>query len=734
MKGKLTRFKITFFAVYLIILLTSSFTWTLVKVNATLPPIPISPSDGAIINDSTPTFQWSLVPSAVDYEIQVSTEPDFDPLSIDDSAPGNSYTPVSGLSDGLYYWHVRAYDPGDGGYSAWTPTFDFTIDTVAPSIPIPNSPGNGEYINDDTPYIDWSTVSGAALYQIRIDDDSDMSSPYINETTATSDYTSATLPQGTWYWDVRAQDLAGNWGFRSAVYQFIIDTNPPAAATLISPENDYTGNSIVLQCSTASGANYYNFRIATDHLFTNTVTLVQLTTTQYTVSGLADGSYYWRVITEDYAGNVVFSAIRYFTLDTQAPLVPTLVSPDEGESVSDTTPYLDWFTSAGGTVEYQVQVDTSLAFSSLVVNDTTASTDYTTPTLSEDTYFWRVRARDAYENWSGWSIVRNFTIDITPPEAPTLNTPQDDAILNNNLPLLTWFTVSEPALYVLQIDTEGTFTSPIVSQAGIMDTFYQIISILSDNEYFWRVYALDAAGNIGSWSSIRSFTVDTLGPNAPVLSSPGDSDAIIDTTPMILWTAVGDAEEYQLQIDTAGTFSLLEYNITTLDNFYSIISPLGGGMYFWRVRAKDQAGNWGSWSDVWSFTIDLVGPDAPTITEPIDDSVIDDKTPYISWTLIGDAVEYELELATEATFGASLVYTTTTVNNYFTIFFELADDVYYLRVRAKDALDNWGDWSIVSEFAIDTVAIPEFNNLALIIPIISIVGLVVQVYLKRKRN
>lgn len=50
-----------------------------------------------------------------------------------------------------------------------------------------------------------------------------------------------------------------------------------------------------------------------------------------------------------------------------------------------------------------------------------------------------------------------------------------------------------------------------------------------------------------------------------------------------------------------------------------------------------------------------------------------------------------------------MLLSTTTPNNYYTIFFTLSDDVYYWRVRAKDVADNWGDWSDIWSFKIDTV-------------------------------
>jgi hypothetical protein len=108
------------------------------------PPVPVlsSPADGATVSDNTPTLTWLAVDSSrfpssppgsnYNYEIQIDDESSF-AAPLTDSATGilktvTSYTPLTSLPDGTYYWHVRVTQ-GDnvGEYS--TP-FSFTISTV----------------------------------------------------------------------------------------------------------------------------------------------------------------------------------------------------------------------------------------------------------------------------------------------------------------------------------------------------------------------------------------------------------------------------------------------------------------------------------------------------------------------------------------------------------------------------------------------------------------------------
>ena len=64
---------------------------------------------------------------------------------------------------------------------------------------------------------DWTDVTGATSYTIQIDDRSDFPSPFIvNQTTATSQFSSNTLPTLTMWWRVRANNGGGSGPWSSA--------------------------------------------------------------------------------------------------------------------------------------------------------------------------------------------------------------------------------------------------------------------------------------------------------------------------------------------------------------------------------------------------------------------------------------------------------------------------------------------------------------------------------------
>ncbi|MCP3685836.1 MAG: LamG domain-containing protein, partial [bacterium] len=80
---------------------------------------------------------------------------------------------------------------------------------------------------------------------------------------------------------------------------------------------------------------------------------------------------------------------------------------------NDTTPSFGWYAATGSVVTYMLEVDDNIAFTSPVSSvtiDTKATLD---SALSEDTYYWRVRASNSDSqwstNWSTWTLVIDTT-------------------------------------------------------------------------------------------------------------------------------------------------------------------------------------------------------------------------------------------------------------------------------------------------------------------------------------
>ena len=201
--------------------------------------------------------------------------------------------------------------------------------------------------------------------------------------------------------------------------------------------------------------------------------------------------------------------------------VPTLLSPADIMSTNDTTPTLEWSLNAGA-VDYLVQIDTTLLFNSIdLVNVTTSgSTSYTPVTpLTEDTWYWRVACIDSDDDRSLFSGAWSFVIDITPPGVPTLLLPADDSIQTNNTRPFLWDHATDWHHYVIQFDTASTFdTINLRTVDDVSGSIYYPTTPFTDGVWYWRVCAVDVAGNYGSYTLYRTLSFDTTPPawNTPI--------------------------------------------------------------------------------------------------------------------------------------------------------------------------------------------------------------------------
>jgi hypothetical protein len=175
------------------------------------------------------------------------------------------------------------------------------------------------------------------------------------------------------------------------------------------------------------------------------------------------------------------------------------------------------------------------------------------------------------------------------------------AILTNNpAPVFSWVGVWGAAYYEITVASDGDF-SQVIRNEVVEGTSYQSDPPLEDGNYFWRVRAYRADLQAGRFSSAQSIRIDTTPPAAPALLTPRNQ-SITSVLPSFSWEKISSATIYAIEIDNREDFSSPERSVRRKEPAYKV-SWLPKGVYFWRVRSKDQAGNWGSWSETNTFTI-----------------------------------------------------------------------------------------------------------------------------------
>lgn len=225
-------------------------TFTTISPDTTPPDVPtlLSPANGIYRQTSNSNYSdWSTVtdpssPVVYYYESSPSTntKPDgsFTTTYYKSSALSDSQIMNPGEPEVTYYWHVKACD-AVGNCSNWSPAWQINIDNTPPSIPVLTYPINGLYINNNKPLMQWDDSTdnrGVAGYdyQVYYNCANSLSIPpscsnIYKTSTISSQYQAGKTNDGTYYWQVRAKDKAGNTSSWSDLEKVTIDTISPTA-------------------------------------------------------------------------------------------------------------------------------------------------------------------------------------------------------------------------------------------------------------------------------------------------------------------------------------------------------------------------------------------------------------------------------------------------------------------------------------------------------------------------
>jgi hypothetical protein len=100
----------------------------------------------------------------------------------------------------------------------------------------------------------------------------------------------------------------------------------------------------------------------------------------------------------------------------------------------------------------------------------------------------------------------SFTMETTAPDAPRVSSPKDGArvgFLGDTRVTFDWTDVSDPSgvYYNLQIANKPDFATVMYDIAKLPTSEYTLTEAesLAPGEYYWRVKAIDKAGNSGTW-------------------------------------------------------------------------------------------------------------------------------------------------------------------------------------------------------------------------------------------
>ncbi|MCG3158744.1 MAG: hypothetical protein DKINENOH_05388 [bacterium] len=685
-------------------------------------PALLSPANSQTLSSTTFVFDWSDVAGAMYYMLQIDSDNGFtSPVIQDTSIAVSNYTPSKSFSEGSYYWRVSSKNL-DNRWGEWSEIWKFIIDlSGAPSAPRLQNPTNGYITTNNKPTFGWSEVAGATNYHIQVDNDVAFASPEINvsDLSATAFAPEFSLLDGVYYWRVKAKNAVGGWGVWAAAWNLVIDSTSPIRPTLISPTN----NSFIVDRTPdfdwgdITDIAKYQFQLDDDTTFLQVIfEEIDLTSSIlysyiYSSTSFADGKYFWRVRAQDRAENWgPWSAIWNFRVTSVDSTGPILISPLDDASISIGRPSFYW-KLVSGAVGYQLQIGESSSFYSPIIDERPlTSIPFTLViTLAKGTYYWRVRAIDGFGADAKWSSVWKFITLADDSTVPRLLSPNDKSKLNDRTLTFTWKEIAGTFEYEIQVDDYSSFSSPIIDQGQLTSAMYAPINSLSDNTYYWRVRATSDTGIWSTWSNTWEFTIDTQGPYAPSLYSPTPGE-VLNSLPTFDWGESTGASGYHIQIDDNVGFAKPEINDSSLVNSsYTPLSSLSDRTYYWRVRAKDDVQNWGNWSTSRNFVVDDIPPDAPILQSPKDSAAFwEEEKIVFRWSAQGGNTEYEVQIHGNSDFSSPTIKRNTSTNELTLASNSLSEMPYFWRVRAKDQV-QWGEWTSPKEFEVLPYEVGSFS-------------------------
>jgi hypothetical protein len=373
----------------------------------------------------------------------------------------------------------------------------------------------------------------------------------------------------------------------------------PPAPVLLDPGNGASVETLpAFSWSPVPGADTYEFQVAADQNFNSPVlgrgegSFSTKNTRATLKKTLPNGRYWWRVRAATKSGEASpWSTPR--SLVKAWTQVPSSQSPAPGYPFTfPLAPISLGWAPVPYAASYFITVASDPALANVVINNgqplQTWATNYvpTFALLPAGTYFWSVTPVDSEGNkgtpspvssfyWAWPSTTTTYVTDLM--TAPEMFDPQ-----------FSWNAVPGATKYEVEVNSSVDFApgSKVCCSQLTISTSLAPTVVFRDNTYYWRVRALDAAGNAGVWNRGPDFvkTFDKVPPVDPPsiknlhmrdnLADPGtDVDpgapGYQTQVPILKWDSVPGASAYLVDV--------ARYNASICD---------WGGAGSWRVSTS----------------------------------------------------------------------------------------------------------------------------------------------------
>lgn len=322
------------------------------------------------------------------------------------------------------------------------------------------------------------------------------------------------LSSNTKYYFRVAAVNAGGTAFGS-IDSFQTPMAPPAIPVLDDPVDGANSvpTVITLNWLPAANAQTYRIQLASDSAFASILVEDSTVTTTFKQVGPLSPvtPYFWRVRASNQVAQSNFSGAWMFTTEVVAPLATT--GNATNITISDAT--------LNGTADPRSSSSSSyfewgpspvLGFSTASQNIGSGSgavpvSASITGLASFTKYYFRIRATNA--GGTTFGSIDSFQTLLAAPSSPSLASPSDGATGLPASVTFTWHAQQQTETFSLQLSTDSVFSSLVISDSSLVDTFRTVSGLIPSTTYFWRVRAKNAAGE-SAFSSTRRVTTSSF--------------------------------------------------------------------------------------------------------------------------------------------------------------------------------------------------------------------------------
>jgi len=196
---------------------------------------------------------------------------------------------------------------------------------------------------------------------------------------------------------------------------------------------------------------------------------------------------------------------------------------------------------------------------------------------------------------------------------------------------------------------------------------------------------------------------------APLLFTPLDNAACIDTSINFDWEQKANVVNYDLQVTTvSGNYSSPVINqLAITDTEFSASVPDNDAVYFWRVRANYS--NTFAYSDEFTFSTKRAGTNTLLPTEGT--NCLQNPV-YFEWASMPNVSSYQIQISTNGSFGNFEINNNAVTSNTFSTNLNSSYTNYFWRVRANytsGTITCLSEWSNSSSFT-TAVHSPTLEN------------------------